>query len=145
MPIGRSICNLCPQHSSEYLKGRFQLKCAWPRYQRLGLPNRHGPRLCVQHGEEARLPSARRSSRSRLRAKEADPEEDEEPKVEGVRRRGRMQVVALDAHESEYLLEEMRGEEGHEVEPARKKKPRHDGSPVERPGLGFSGAWRAWA
>ena len=53
-----------------------------------------------------------------------------------MRRRGRTQVVAPDVHESEHLLEEMRGEEGHEVEPARKKKPRHDGSPGRTPRSG---------
>ena len=137
LPPGREVCNLCPQHNTEYLKGRFQLKCALPHCCRLGHPGSNGLRLCGQHGEEARPSSTRRSSRSRSRVREVAEEDDaDEAQPEGVRRRGKNPSFKADVHTSERLLGELRGEDEGDAEPPRKRRSKPDSSPGRTPRSG---------
>eukprot|EP00435_Cladocopium_sp_Y103_P041030 s1496_g11.t1 len=139
IPKGRVVCNLCPKHTSDYLKGRFQLKCAYTQCRHLGQPGPGGLRLCEQHAEEARGTSSRRSSRSRSRTKERQDEmaEDEDcqpAQPEGVRRRPRGQSVTMDVQDVGLLLDDVRGEDPRdEGRGDRRKKLKSENSPGRTP------------
>ena len=97
-----STAALCPKHTSEYLRKRFQLKCVVEDCDQVGQLSKEGFRLCSQHVRPDPVPGARSrrssSSRSRSRSRARDEEGDEpdpgyeteEETGKGLRRRVRL-------------------------------------------------------
>ena len=118
------VSTLCPKHSNEYRKKRFQLKCVVESCDRLGEVGSQGFRLCAEHAKpqetrpsepSRRKPASRSRSRSRTSAVErgGDPGyETEEEYGAGLRRRVRVRDDSPegepDEHRTQQILEEIR-------------------------------------
>ena len=144
------VCHLCPKHHNQYLKTRFQLKCAISTCNRLGCSTVGGLRLCHDHAQEgssAPPPTSRTPQRSRSRSRARQPEvefeEDYEEPQQAVRRRRRAQQDAEEEQEdppgrTRTLLDEVRAEDGGQPSSVdrRRKRRQPEGSPGHTPKSG---------
>ena len=121
------MASLLPAHRDgphSHLDRSSVREVLWPGGGNL---SKQGLRVCGTHEEACNPTPSRRSSRSRSRARDLPPEEEEgedRPERDGddrLRRRGRVREVSYDTGEAETILREVRDEK-EEMLPASRRK-----------------------